>query len=427
MANFDPAVALDYVEPAPVADAVVDACSIESVSSALDGFVGWLDGFGETSYDHQSYFAGPLGGRAKALYYRRPRLGLLAVAPMIFSEAFLPSARRMFWHRQRFPIADAHYAMGFALLAQVHADEAHYRRAVHFLRVLEGTRCTGFSNHCWGYPFDWVTRTGVMAAGTPLITTTPYVYEALSAVRGIDGDPRWLRMMASIAEHAYADIPDKPLADDVAMAGYTPFDTEAGVVNASAYRAFLLMSAAIDFSRDDYRRAALRNLEYVLRAQRPDGSWFYATDGVRNFIDHFHTCFVLKALAKIDALVEHDRCRTAISRGVAYYVDHLFDDGGLPKPFSSAPRLTVYRNELYDYAECINLGALLSGRFKELDARVRTTVADLLGRWRKQDGSFRSRRLLLGWDNVPMHRWAQAQAFRSLALMLRLMTVRSAA
>jgi hypothetical protein len=26
--------------------------------------------------------------------------------------------------------------------------------------------------------------------------------------------------------------------------------------------------------------------------------------------------------------------------------------------------------------------------------------------------------LLLGWDNVPMHRWAQAQLFRSLCFLL---------
>jgi hypothetical protein len=97
----------------------------------------------------------------------------------------------------------------------------------------------------------------------------------------------------------------------------------------------------------------------------------------------------------------------------------LFDERGLPKPFSRAPRLTVYRQELYDYAECINLAVLLRGRFGELDARLRTTTDDLLANWQKPDGSFRSRRLLFGWDNLPMHRWAQAQAFRSLCLLRR--------
>ena len=44
-------------------------------------------------------------------------------------------------------------------------------------------------------------------------------------------------------------------------------------------------------------------------------------------------------------------------------------------------------------------------------------VIDLEG-WKKSDGSFRSRQLLLGWDNTPMHRWAQSQLFRSLCFFL---------
>lgn len=390
----------------------------DTLHTILRHFIVWLDGYGETSCDHQSFFAGPIGGRAKALYYRIPLLGTVAVAPMILSEALLPTARQFFWRKQRFPIADAHYAMGFALLAQRIREDEYYDRAVHFLDILEQTRCPNYEHYCWGYPFDWVTRTGVMTVGTPLITTAPYVYEAFSSVYRIDGNARWLEIMRSIADHAIEDIKDRELAADIATAGYNPFDHQGGVINASAYRAFLLTSAAIQFGRDDYRRIAERNLNFVLTSQQSDGSWFYASDEVRDFVDHFHTCFVLKALAKIEALTGHEGCRKAIEAGVAYYARHLFDDNGLPKPFSRAPRLTVYRQELYDYAECINLGALLRGRFPELDERLRTTLDDLLAHWVKPDGSFRSRRLLLGWDNVPMHRWAQAQLFRSLCFLL---------
>jgi hypothetical protein len=330
----------------------------------------------------------------------------------------LPSARRLFWQPQRFPIADAHYAMGFAALAQPGSDQTHYQRAVHFLEVLERTRCPGYQRHAWGYPFDWVTRNGVMAAQTPLITSTAYVYEAFEAVYRLDGSQHWLDVMQSTADHALLDFPDKPLGADAACCGYNPHDTKADVVNASAYRSFLLTSAARRFGREDYRRAAERNLNYVLGAQREDGSWHYATDGVRDFIDHFHTCFVLKSLAKIEALeVQQPRLRGAIRAGVRYYVQNLFDEHGRPRPFARAPRLTVYRHELYDYAECINLCTLLRGRFPELDSRLDSTLDDLLGRWVKADGSFRSRRLILGWDNVPMHRWAQSQIFRSLALL----------
>jgi hypothetical protein len=137
-----------------------------------------------------------------------------------------------------------------------------------------------------------------------------------------------------------------------------------------------------------------------------------------DFIDHFHTCFVLKALAKIDKLVHDPDCARAIAAGVSYYERSLLDGTGLPKPFSKAPRFTVYKRELYDYAECINLCVLLRHTFPGLDATLSTVLGDVLERWLKSDGSFRTRELVFGWDNVPMHRWAQSQMFRSLAFFL---------
>ena len=57
---------------------------------ALERFVAWFDGFGETSQDHQDFFASVPGRAAKSLYYRQPLLGKAAVLPMVACEAFLP-------------------------------------------------------------------------------------------------------------------------------------------------------------------------------------------------------------------------------------------------------------------------------------------------------------------------------------------------
>ena len=448
---------------------------LEEVSAALENFTSWLQGYGETSRDHQSFFAGPIGGRAKALYYRHKLLGTAAVGPMIFFEAFLPGARRLFHHPERFPIADAHYAMGFAFLYELTSDLRHLQRATHFLDELVASRCSGFGEYCWGYPSDWVTRNGVIKAQTPLITSTPYAYEAflqvaellgaedrgqrtrngceatagLSKDRGERAEDRYqssevsdrrhpssavcppapdLRSLTSdfcamdvaesIARHAANDIKDFPTSSTASSCSYTPFG-EGGVINAAAYRAFLLASASQVFENPDYWKIAERNLNFVLENQNTDGSWFYAVDGVRDFVDHYHTCFVMKALAKIHTLTGHAATLEALERGVAYYLRNLFAEDGLPKPFSKAPRLTVYKRELYDCAECINLCLLLRDRFPELEATLQTVVAGILRDWIKPDGSFRSRRLHFGWDNVPMHRWGQAQMFRSLAFYLR--------
>jgi hypothetical protein len=433
---------LFYMQVAKTRDPLAD-----KISNVLADFTQWLGAYGETSWDFQSFFAGPVGGRAKALYYRHRLIGTAAVAPMVFCEAFLPGARRLFHHRIRFPIADAHYAMGFAFLYEATGDSSQLENAVHFLTELEKSRCGQFKEYCWGYPFDWVWRGGTIKQETPLITTTPYVYEAFLQVyeafermkpkderllephgspqlstlssqpKTLRREKEWRQILQSIARHAQFDIKDTRASDTASSCSYTPC-LPGVVINAAAYRAFLLTSASQVFAEQEYWRIAERNLNFVLENQNPDGSWYYAMDGVRDFIDHYHTCFVMKALAKIHALTGHPACLEALSKGVKYYLENLFSEDGLPKPFSKAPRLTVYKRELYDWAECINLCLLLRDRFPALETTLEKVVAHILKSWVKRDGSFRSRKLHLGWDNVPMHRWGQSQMFRSLAFYL---------
>ncbi|HEU0046406.1 MAG TPA: hypothetical protein VFQ43_02220 [Nitrososphaera sp.] len=413
----------------------------DEISRVLTAFARWLNGYGESSWDYQSFYAGPMGGRAKSLYYRSRLVGTAAVAPMVFCEAFVPSWRRLFHRRMRFPIADAHYAMGFAFLYQATSNMVYLERAMHFLRMLKQTRCSQFKEYCWGYPFDWVTRNGVIERQTPLITSTPYAYEAFlqvlqilrnsselnslssaccppsSGLRPLDLLDDYKQIVESIARHASADIKDFKTSATASSSSYTPFD-KGRVINAAAYRAFLLTSASQVFSNDNYWKMAERNLNFVIENQNADGSWPYAVDGVRDFVDHFHTCFVMKALAKIHALTGHQACKEALAKAVSYYLNNLFDVDGLPKPFSKAPRLTVYKRELYDCAECINLCLLLRDRFPQLEPPLEVVVKAILRDWIKADGSFRSRRLYWGWDNVPMHRWGQSQMFRALAFYL---------
>ncbi len=390
----------------------------DKVSEVLAYFSSWLNTYGETSFDYQSFYSGWYGGRAKSLYYRRPILGTMAVAPMVFFEAFFPAARRLFYHPVRFAIADAHYAMGFAFLYQLTGDSTQLERAIHFLNVLKDTRCRQFKEYCWGYPFDWVWRGGIAKRQTPLITTTPYVYEAFLQIFQLEPREEWKAILESIAQHARFDIKDFRTSEAASSCSYNPFG-EGGVINAAAYRAFLLTSASQLFANDDYGKTAKRNLNFVLETQNPDGSWYYAVDGTRDFIDHFHTCFVMKALAKIHSLTGDEACLEALSRGVQYYLENLFGKDGLPKPFSKPPRLTVYKRELYDCAECINLCLLLRDRFPRMETTLERVAEGILTDWIRPDGSFRSRRLYFGWDNVPMHRWGQSQMFRSLAYYLR--------
>ena len=191
--------------------------------------------------------------------------------------------------------------MGFAFLYQATGDSSQLENAIHFLTELKKSRCPDFKEYCWGYPFNWVTRNGTIKEQTPLITTTPYCYEAFLQVFELTGQDEWKVISNRLRDMPPTDIKDFRTSETASSSSYTPFD-EGGVINAAAYRAFLLTSASKLLSNEDYWKIAERNLNFVLESQNPDGSWFYAMDGVRDFVDHYHTCFVMKAIAKIHAL-----------------------------------------------------------------------------------------------------------------------------
>ena len=100
----------------------------------------WLRVCGPTSWDQYDFWANPIGRQAKAAYYRHKWLGLPLVAPFVLLDNAVPGSRRLFWHRQRFAIADAHYAMGFFALAEAHSP-SWLRQGDAFVEALEHERC----------------------------------------------------------------------------------------------------------------------------------------------------------------------------------------------------------------------------------------------------------------------------------------------
>lgn len=396
--------------------------SYTKILGMINQFDTWLRFYGEVSQDQYDFWATGVGQKSKLLYYKKPLLGTLLASPFVLMDAFTPAARKFFMHRQRFPMADAHFAMGYTYLYKATGNEEFYNRAVHFLEELLKQKCPGFENTGWGYPFDWMTNSGVIHKFTPLITNTPYGYEAFRDVYEIDGKEKWKNVMISVANHVADDYAEEKVDESSAASSYVPAAKIVGkirlVVNASSYRAFTLMDAAHKIGDPRYSKAAAKNLNFVIKSQRDDGSWFYSADGTDPFIDHFHTCFVLKNLIKIHKLTPDNHLHSVIERGMNYYLNNLLNEKGLPKPFAMAQRLTVYKQELYDYAESLNLLLIFNGLKERTAGILKAQLSDLAENWQHKHGYFRTRKLLIGWNNVPYLRWGQAQLFRSLALWL---------
>jgi hypothetical protein len=276
----------------------------------------------------------------------------------------------------------------------------------------------GYHGHCWGYPFDWQHVNGLMPKGTPHITATPYCYEVFARLFDVTRDKQYLNVVRSIAEFVFHDINDTPIGKDGAAASYTPHD-HSKVVNASAYRAMVLFDAGRRFRDHTYTEKAWRNLRFILHSQQADGSWLYAIDNPPEaFIDHFHTCFVLKNLFKLNRPLQSGEVKRAIQDGYRYYREALFE-GDTPKSYAIAPRAQIIRTEMYNVAEAISLGALLKDEIPESFELAQKLATRLISTYQVRAGHWVTRVYRGGIRHtLPFLRWPQSQLFYALTQYL---------
>lgn len=402
---------------------VLPRAVLREIERALDKFVGWLEGVGYNSYDPYDIWGTSYGRMARRLYYDKRLAGVLMTGPLILMEVLCPRLRGAFVNKQRYPTADAQLALAFLNLHRVRptgrSGEIWLAKAKDLAASLLTQSIPGYRGLCWGYPFDWQNVNGLMPKDTPHITATPYCYEVFSQLFDAAGDEQYFDVARSIMEFVSEDLKDTPTGKESAASSYTPFD-RGKVVNASAYRAFLLIDAARRFHSDKYEKKAWKNLRFILESQQTDGSWLYAIDNPREaFIDHFHTCFVLKNLYKLNCHLHSIEVTEAIERGYRWYRDAMFDERGEPRSFAVAPRVQIVRLEMYNFAEAISLGVLLRKDFPEAFEHANDLAMHLVRRYQVPEGYWVTRTYLGGIRHtVPFLRWPQSQLFLALTSLL---------
>lgn len=428
----------------------------------VEKFTAWLDDSGYASYDPYDIWATRYGLWARRLYYHNHLVGVVMTAPVILMEMICPRLRVLFVKKDRFPTADAQLALAFLNLREgslglggrstvdaretkgsgspMDDDQGQTRgdnrlranidrpssfwltKAKDLAEELLNHSIPGYSGFCWGYPFDWQNVNGLMPKGTPHITATPYCYEVFTRLFDLTGEEHYLEVARSITAFVFGDLNDTPAGQDAAAASYTPHD-RGKVVNASAYRAFVLFDAARRFHDETYHAKAWKNLRFILHNQRPDGSWLYAIDNpAEAFIDHFHTCFVLKNLHKLNRYLQSEEVKRAVQHGYDWYRKALFDREDNPRSFAIAPRLQIVRLEMYNVAEAISLGAILRNDIPEAFALAKKLAMRLARRYQLPAGHWVTRVYLGGIKHlVPFLRWPQSQLFYALTNLLAAM------
>jgi hypothetical protein len=194
---------------------------------------------------------------------------------------------------------------------------------------LSALRTPGYKEACWGYNFDWQSRAFFAAKGTPNVVCTVFAASAFLDRFERSGTEKDLAMAVSSCRFLLDRI-NRTERDKSFCFSYTPAD-HAEVHNVNLLAAELLARVYAKTGDDEYADAATRSTCYSVSRQRSDGSWIYGESRSQQWIDSFHTGFILISLKRLIECLGVRHWNPSLSAGYEFYSNNFFLADSAPK------------------------------------------------------------------------------------------------
>jgi hypothetical protein len=200
---------------------------------------------------------------------------------------------------------------------------------LHFLSgTLESLRSNSYNEPCWGYNFDWQSRAFFAPRGTPNVVCTTMAAHAFIDWYEAAGNERALDIARASGEFLLNRLNRTEDATGHCFS-YTPLD-QSRVHNVNMLAAELL-GRLFGITGDlRYREVAHRAVSYTLARQGENGSWVYGEADSQQWIDSFHTGFILVSLAHLIESFKASEWRSSLVRGLDFYRERFFLADGTP-------------------------------------------------------------------------------------------------
>lgn len=272
----------------------------------------------------------------------------------------------------------------------------------------------------WGYPFDWESQQ-LIPAHTPNGIVTTAVGEYYWTRYRINNDYESLSTCVKICEFL-SHLPVETISDDKICFSYIPH-YQNHVHNLNLFVADFLIKVGKETKRQAWIDMGNKAVNYTISDQHENGAFDYngPPEEPQNFIDNYHTGFVLRMLGSIHFYTSRNDVETALKKGLEFYLNNLFRQDGTPK---LKPDKT-YRVDIHSAAEAINCLTFLSSY--NADALVKSEkvlVWTMHNLFDEKEGDFfygliKSRfsgKVFI--SEIKYMRWAQAWMLRALSRYL---------
>lgn len=257
----------------------------------------------------------------------------------------------------------------------------------------------------YGYNFDWQSRAFFAQKGTATIVPTAFASQAFAEAAAVFPDDAYKDAVQRIANFVATRLNRPVETDDEICFSYSPLD-ESVIFNASLFAGECLMRS----QEPEHRELASKALNFAIRAQRGDGGWSYGDGDSQQWVDNFHTAYVLQSIRRItDQIGTTDEAEAVFERGMRYWLTHFFLDDGAPKYYDGE----AYPIDIHSAAAAIATLAELG------EVEQARKVADwTVGHMQDVDGFFYYRLGRVIFDQTAFMRWGQAWMAYALARLM---------
>ena len=272
----------------------------------------------------------------------------------------------------------------------------------------------GYKGACWGYNFDWQSRSFFVPRGTPTIVPTAFAARALCEAAEVLSRDDYLPVARTICDFILNDLNRSEEAGDELCFSYSPLD-RTRVFNVSLMAGEVLARVGNLLGEASLIDLAERATLYVVRRQQQDGAWQYGADSNQLWSDNFHTAYILTSLARImesgSPPAAEPGFDNALRRGYDFWTERFFLRDGWPKYFPAR----LYPADIHSTASAIQALVELRGRIPATLVLARQIAGWAMESLRDPTGFFYYQRRRFYKVRIPYMRWSQAWMTYALA------------
>ena len=283
-------------------------------------------------------------------------------------------------------------------------------------RLLFGTllslKSPGFDRWCWGYNFDWQSRAFFAPRLTPNVVCTVFAAQAMLDWHEATGSSQALEIAESSCRFLLEEI-NRTSDGESFCFSYTPIDRSV-VHNVNMLAAELLARLYSKTGEAQICQAARSAISYTLKRQRPDGSWPYGEGAHQQWIDSFHTGFILVSLKRAAADLGCAEWHDALSRGYDFYRDRFFLADATPRYYHDS----LYPIDVHSAAQAVITFSEMTDLMSNAKVLAGRAVEWAIRNLQDPAGYFYFQRNRLLTIKIPYMRWGQAWMLYALSLYL---------